>query len=320
MFAAVLFTALFTVSCDKTEDVIEPEVNQNFSTLKTYLTANQMDIPDVLNSWITTAEAVYTVNNDSTSDNDYYVIDIRSASAYAAGHIGNAVNATLDNLLTKASNSNNHPIIVACYTGQTASLAVVALRLSGYPTAKVMKWGMSGWSSTLDSWTLNCSDYAVGKPNFAAAPGVLGTLVNYGDPVLTATATDGAGILAERVAALLAAGFKGVAGSAVVDAPADYYINNYWTEADVIAHGNIATAVRVLPLSLAGNEYQNYNPTATAVTYCWTGQTSSMVTAYMNVIGYNAVSLKFGTNSIIHSDIGAHGWDVSMAKNYPLVQ
>ena len=34
------------------------------------------------------------------------------------------------------------------------------------------------------------------------------------------------------------------------------------------------------------------------VIYCFTGQTSSQLTSYLNVLGYNAYSLKFGLNSI----------------------
>jgi rhodanese-related sulfurtransferase len=257
---------------------------------------------------------------DSDPSNDFYIIDIRKASDFAAGHIEDSHNAALKDVLDTAAKSNSMPIIVVCYTGQTASHAVVALRLSGYPTAKVMKWGMSGWNANNDSWTANVSDFAASESNFIAAPGNLGTLVNYGDPVLGAGDADGATILKNQVKKMLDAGFQGIASTVVVGSPTDYFINNFWAEGDVTAHGNIKTAVRIKPLSLAGKEYQNYNPSATAVTYCWTGQTSSMITAYMNVIGYKAKSLKFGANSMIHSDLGGHSWNVSMAKNYPLVQ
>jgi rhodanese-related sulfurtransferase len=50
--------------------------------------------------------------------------------------------------LTTAASATK-PILVVCYTGQSAGHAVVALRLSGYSDAKVLKWGMSGWRSDL---------------------------------------------------------------------------------------------------------------------------------------------------------------------------
>ena len=37
-----------------------------------------------------------------------------------------------------------------------------------------------------------------------------------------------------------------------------------------------------------------------------TGQTSSMITAYLNVVGYDAVSLKFGSNNMIYPTLESH--------------
>jgi rhodanese-related sulfurtransferase len=119
---------------------------------------------------------------------------------------------------------------------------------------------------------------------------------------------------------MLDAGFQGIAATSVLDNPKEYFINNFWAESDVQHYGHIKTAHRILPLSLKNGEYKFYDPSRTAVTYCWTGQTSSMVTAYMNVLGYKAKSLKFGTNGMIHSKLQSHKWDASLAKNYPLVQ
>jgi 3-mercaptopyruvate sulfurtransferase SseA len=35
---------------------------------------------------------------------------------------------------------------------------------------------------------------------------------------------------------------------------------------------------------LSVGEINNLDPSKTVVTYCWTGQTSSMITAYLNVL------------------------------------
>ena len=82
------------------------------------------------------------------------------------------------------------------------------------------------------------------------------------------------------------------------------------------AHGHIAGAYRISPLTLAGNEYKALDPTKTIVTYCWTGQTSALVTAYLNVLGYDAKSLKFGTNGMIYSNLESHKWGGS--GDFPL--
>lgn len=323
LFAFLMVFAVVSVSCNRNNDDDDDDVtvDNKFGTLKTYLVDNSMDLPDVLDAWITTAANVHTTNTDSVTTNDFYIIDIRSATDFAAGHIDGAVNSTLANIVTEAANAAGQTIIVACYSGQTASHAVIALRLSGFPTAKVMKWGMSGWTDAAgyDRWTSSCASIGVGNSNWTAAPGSPTANYNFGDPVLESTNTAGADILSERVTAMLSGGFKGVASADVLADPSAYFINNYWALTDLEHYGHISGAYRILPLTLAGNEYQNLNPDATVVTYCWTGQTSSMITAYLNVIGYTAKSLKNGANSMIHSELTSHKWDASLAKQFTVV-
>lgn len=288
-------------------------VLDGFPTLKQYLIDNSMDVSDVLNGWITSATAVY---DDLSS---FYVIDIRSADDYAAGHIEGAVNSTLGDILTTAANAGGKPIVVACYTGQTAGHAVLALRLSGYADAKVLKWGMCSWNaSTAVSWPANVG--TTDSENWITAPGAITDNSNFGDPTIDTYETDGAAILAERVAALLEGGMNKVNNADVLTTPTDYHINNYWAEEDVTHYGNISGAYRIQPLTLAGGEYQYLNPNATVVSYCWTGQTSSMLTAYLKVLGYNSKSLLFGANGMIYDNLESHKWNSETEiMDYPLV-
>ena len=322
MMGMLMISLIVVSSCKKNDDPDPaPPADKSFATLKTYLISNDMDLPKVLNAWITTATVVHDAMTDGDATNDFYIIDIRSSADFTTGHIEHSHNVALTDVLDTAANSGTMPIIVVCYTGQTASHAVVALRLSGYPNAKVMKWGMSGWNANNDKWTPNVGDIGVGNANWEAAPGKLAININYGDPTIGAGNTDGATILKNQVKKMLTGGFQGIASSSVLDSPGDYYINNFWDQADVEHYGHIKGAFRIKPLTLTNKEYQFYNPKQTVVTYCWTGQTSSMVTAYMNVIGYKAKSLKFGTNSMIHGELQSHKWNVGTgAKNYPLVQ
>jgi rhodanese-related sulfurtransferase len=52
------------------------------------------------------------------------------------------------------------------------------------------------------------------------------------------------------------------------------------------------------------------------VVYCWTSQTSSQVAAYLNMLGYDAYSLKFGSNNLFHTDLTAHKW--TAGSDFPL--
>lgn len=317
LFLLLLMIPLFVfTNCKKDSDDPEPTTTDSYAVLTSYLVDNNMDLPDVITGWIVPAPASVDLVADFTDT--YSIIDIRGAADYDAGHIEGAVNATLDNLLTVASGTTK-PIVVACYTGQTAGLATTALRLSGYPDAKVLMWGMSGWNSNLSGpWEANSGDVngvnAIGNSNWVTT--ATESLTTFNDPVLTGT--DGATILENQVALLLENGFQGITSTDVLADPSVYYINNFWDQADVDHYGHIAEAYRVKPLSIENGEMEYMDPSKTVVTYCWTGQTSSMVTAYLNVIGYNAKSLKFGANNMIYSELESHKF-VTPTVDLPVV-
>jgi rhodanese-related sulfurtransferase len=314
IFALLPF--LFLASCsDDDNNNDDNQSTDKFTTLKEYLVNNNMDIPDVLSGWIIDADQV-----NAKSADEYYFIDIRQSADYNSGHINGAVNSTLGNILDAAANADK-PIVVVCYTGQTAGHAVLALRLSGYSDAKVLKWGMSGWNSGLSSrWNDGVGNVAIGSTNWAAAPGDIAASVDYNKyPTITSSFDDGANILNERIQVLLSEGFNGVSNTSVLNDPLQFCINNFWDATDVEDYGNIKTSYRIKPLSLAGDEIKNLNPDKQVVTYCWTGQTSSMMTAYLKVLGYDAVSLTFGANGMIYDNLTGHKWSVP-TTDYPIVQ
>jgi rhodanese-related sulfurtransferase len=241
-------------------------------------------------------------------------MDIRPDDDFDDGHIAGAVNVAMADVITAAGQAGGKPIVVVCKTGQEAGHAVMGLRLSGYPDAKVLKWGMSAWNGDFDLWTPATGDIAVGHANWADGPAPAPSVYEY--PAMTSNSSDGAEILAERVEAMLEAGFKGVPSSDVLGTPGDYYINNYWAAADVTTYGIIDGAYRIKPLSLEDDEFKHYDPDETVVTYCWSGQESSMVTAYLTVLGYDAKSLKYGVNSLIYSQLTSSKWGGSADYDY----
>jgi rhodanese-related sulfurtransferase len=317
LLMAIVSSVILTGCKDDDPATPERQTDAEFQTLATYLQAQSLDLSNILDGWIITAADV------NASPDDFYVIDIRTKDGdsdgendYEEGHIPGAVNSTLGEILTTAENAGSKTIVVVCYSGQTAGHAVVALRLSGYPTAKVLKWGMSGWHTTLDSWSGACN--TITSANWIDAPGSIaeGT-TEYDDPDITETG-DGAAILEARVASLLSGGLRGVTGADVLDAPGSYYINNFWDAADVEHYGNISGAKRIKPLTLTGEEYKYLDPSKEVVTYCWTGQTSSMVTAYLYVLGYNSLSLKNGVNSMIYDNLESHKWSADAISDLTL--
>ena len=280
----------------------------DLDTLITYMDSNGMTVTELFDSWIIKAEDVH--------DNmeNYYLMDLRGKDKnkneiidYDDGHIPGAVLTSFSTILNDAEKAGEKTIVVICYTGQTAGHAVMALRLSGYDDAKVLKWGMSGWNGDFDVWTKNCGQ--IESENWIAEPVAENTNFRYVQ--LECDATEGEAMLAERVNVMLSGGFKGIGADKVLNNPSNYFVNNYWAEEDVDKYGHIDTAYRIKPLDL-----QNLGPDKTIVTYCWTGQTSSMVTAYLTVLGYDATSLKYGTNSIIYDMLESHKWSVSKDYDY----
>lgn len=293
----------------------EPPLVSKFEILTDYLIDNNMDFDHVINAWITDANTVYT-----SGPENYHIMDIRSYNDYASGHIEGSVHSSLSTIVADAAVTTK-PILVTCYTGQTSAHAVIALRLSGFADAKVLKWGMAGWNSALSSpWTSNIGNAAHIYPSsWAAPPGnITSPLIYSGIPDIESTSSDGATILAERVSALTANGFNGVSNVDILSAPTNYFINNFWDEADVVEYGNIQPAYRLKPFTLAAATYKNLDPTKTIVTYDWTGQTSSMISAYLCVIGYDAKNLNFGVNGMIYDDLISHKYTMP-GTDYPLV-
>ena len=137
--------------------------------------------------------------------NDFYILDVRRSEDYASGHIEGSVNTSLVNVLDAAAAADK-PILVACYTGQSAGHAVAALRLSGYPDAKVLKFGIAGWNSdNMGPWSGNIGDAAVGHNAWNFTSVAENTLFNA--PTFETNKLTGPEILAERVQFMLESGF-----------------------------------------------------------------------------------------------------------------
>ncbi len=87
-------------------------------------------------------EAVRLINNDAV------VIDLRSAEAFAKGHIVNARNIPLDELDANQEKINRFatkPILAVCDAGMSSTRAVDSLRKSGLESVYGLKGGIAAW-------------------------------------------------------------------------------------------------------------------------------------------------------------------------------
>jgi rhodanese-related sulfurtransferase len=317
-----LITSFTFVSC-KDEEVVEPA----FETMTKYMVENDLDLPSILTYNSNGTAIGFVVGAPATADlvpaflAKYYILDIRAAADFANGHLDGAKNIVFADILTEAASAGAKPILMVCYTGQTACYATSLLRLYGYRNAQALKWGMSGWNADFDKWTASVASIAQGHANwsFDAAP----ANVKYEKPVINENSTDGAAILEARVEAVVAAGARTVAAQDVIDNPNNYFVNNYFSEADFGNFGHVKGARRINPLTIADDIMYNIDPAAKVVTYCYTGQTSAIITAYLNVLGYDAYSLLFGMNKFFNSSTAwtSNQWGVdSKSKSYPYVK
>jgi rhodanese-related sulfurtransferase len=88
-------------------------------------------------------EAVALINADAV------VIDLRSADAFARGHIVNAKNIPFDELEAnqeKLAKMASKAILAVCDAGVTSSRAVTSLRKSGIESVYGLKGGIAAWT------------------------------------------------------------------------------------------------------------------------------------------------------------------------------
>jgi rhodanese-related sulfurtransferase len=310
MLSILVVTIAFT-GCKKDEEPEPPVVINESEVLATYLESTSSpsgkDFINTDSPTIISATEVYTLNQT----NQVYIIDIRSAADFALGHIHNAVNVTLANLLTHVKSvdlTSYTKVAIVCYSGQTAGYGACLLRLLGYSKVYSMKWGMCSWHADFASkWNTNISNmYAT---QFTAVETAKGPATDL--PTLATGKTTGQEILEARVNTLLAEGFTpaSVTKTTVFDNLSNYYIVNYWPANHYADPGHIPGAMQYTPkasMKLAA-DLKTLSITKPIAVYCYTGQTSAYLVAYLRLLGYDAKSILYGTNGMIYDEMVTDG-------------
>lgn len=333
---AVMLLALsfLFVSCSDDDDDDTPVMSES-EILLDYLEANGDFINTAAPAMIAAADVKTAI---TASPDKNLVIDIRSAADYAnLGHIKGAVNKTIPQLYdyfkTGIVPANYDKIILACYTGQSASYSTSLLRLLGYNNVYAMKFGMSAWHDTCATTYKNT--IGNGKAAMFVSTETPKPAKGTTYPTLTTGKTTGKEILEERVKALFALGYSSSLSNAdacaitINDLYADltkYHICNYWPAAEYLDPGHVAGAMNYLPkASLKKAADLLTLPTdKEVVIYCYTGQTSAHVAAFLRVLGYKAKTLQFGASGMIYDRMIEKNMTAfkpaSDIKNYELVK
>ncbi|HCU19430.1 MAG: hypothetical protein A2X05_05170 [Bacteroidetes bacterium GWE2_41_25] len=306
-YLLLLLLSIFINSCEKDK---EDPINES-EVLAAYLESTESPLhKDYVNSdmpSIIAASEVKTLNETS----QVCIIDIRSATDFALGHIKNAHNVALADILThiKGVNLSSYTkVAVVCYTGQTAGFATSLLRLMGYDKAFSMKWGMCAWHSDFaGKWNTAIAGGNAYQTQFTATATAKNTAGEM--PVLSTGKTTGQEILEARVAVLLTEGFTpaSVNTQTLFGNLSGYYIVNYWPEAQYTDPGHITGAAQYTPkesIKLAAG-LKTLPADKPIAVYCYTGQTSAFLSAYLRLLGYDAKSILFGTNGMIYDKMVA---------------
>jgi len=313
---SLLFGALlFTYSCGNTTEPAaqtqEVAAVSESQILVDYLEANGDFInSDKVPAMIKSKEVFENLENPK-----YLVIDLRSYPDWAKGHIPKSVNVDMKSLISyfevNIKPADYDKITLVCYSGQTATFASSILRVLGYNNVFAMKWGMSSWNKDFaKKWETNLSsDYIAQLETKSNPKNAAGSL-----PTLTTGLTDPKAILKSRAKEVLNAEFKSVLvkPAELFSNGAAYYIVNYWPMPKYET-GHIPGAIQYTPKKSISTKADILTlPTdKKIVVYCFTGQHSGFVTAYLRLLGYDAYSLGFGSNSFMHQklvDNGAEEW------------
>jgi len=215
-----------------------------------------------------------------------YIVSLRKAEDYAKGHIPGAVNMAFSNLTTLPTDEE---ILVYCYTGQTASFGAAVLGVLDYDVSNLLH-GMSSWSDDADVYISRFGPEAQGDNNTETTANTGGS---YDAPTLentTSSDTD----------AIILAAAKTVAPAYIIAADLNLKIAEdedmtiiSVRSAEHYAAGHVPGAINIGLGALADNLSQ-IDPDAPVYVYCYTGHSAAQATALLQMLGYDAYSLKFG--------------------------
>ena len=247
---------------------------------------------------VVTADVLYENLNDGDTDNEPTIISLRSAEDYAKGHLPGAVHMDIKTLFTSEGLATIPPdrtVVFVCYTGQSAGYATSALNMLGYD-AFALKFGMSAWTGdpevfvkrfdpdahTFD-YTVDLEAHQPGGPYLAPDP--LATTVA---GAAEAAFEDGARFITADVL------YENLNDGDADNDPTIISLRS----ADDYAKGHLPGAVLMDVKTLfTADGLATIPPDRSVVFVCYTGQSASQATSALNMLGYDALALKFGMSA-----------------------
>lgn len=218
---------------------------------------------------------------------DVFILDIRRPADYAKGHLKGAANLSFFDM-SIAENldklPNDKPILVYCYTGQTASQVTVILNVAG-KTAKNIQSGFNNGIAKVQGHEtrLEQTERPLPAKTYPVDADVAKAVTAY---FADKMAMDDTPFLNANLAV------KTVKG--IVDEQNDDFLIVSVRKADDYAKAHVPTA-RNIPFGQGMEKGLVTLPKdKKIIVYCYTGQTSSQVTTVLRLMGYDAYSMSGG--------------------------
>ena len=243
---------------------------------------------------VISVEALFENLNDGDTDNDPFVLSVRSAEHYDVGHIAGAYNipwrevAQPDHL---AYLPTDKQIVDYCYTGHTGQVAATVLGLLGYDVTN-LKFGIMGWTDD--------TDVLATEPFSAPAAYPVETEVNELPGAETGASAGEFTALAEHITARLADWAPTISPDALYenlndgDEANDPFVLSVRSR-EHYDLGHVPGAYNIPWREIASDESLAYLPTdREIVVYCYTGHTGQVAATILNLLGYDVTNLKFG--------------------------
>jgi rhodanese-related sulfurtransferase len=239
------------------------------------------------------------------SGENMMILDVRQAADYNKGHVKGAVNApfgpNMGSFLDKLP--KDKPVMVYCYTGQTAGQTVVLLNIAGVQGRSVNLGYTLGISKVPGVEALiETTPHNFPPTNATYDPAVKKIFTDYFTGLAKVNGTIYANniISEEEAKKILDAGDPSVQFVSVRGA-ADY------------AKGHIRSAINIPWGKGMQAGFSVLPKNKKLIVYCYTGQTAGQTVAALRVMGYDAVSLRGGMGMPSNAP---SGW---ANKGYPVV-
>ncbi|WP_207655819.1 rhodanese-like domain-containing protein [Vallitalea okinawensis] len=305
----VLGTAM--VGCSSEEKKVEEKVEEPAQSAMVVDETKVSEVEKGVNAYFANMpEHIYKINQKEfiekvNAGEDMFILDIRTAEDYAAGHVKGAYNAPWGTAISDSLSKipSDVPVYVYCYSGQTAGQTVMTLNLAGFNARSVNLGWNFGISKVEGYESVSVTD--------ANEFGEDVTEINA--EVQTALDAYYAGLADVKETT-----FKNYKVSednlkAMIDNKDDFYLLSIRSAED-FANGHIDGAENIPWGAGMEQSFSNLPKDKTIVVYCYSGQTAGQTVAGLRLLGYDAVSLNGGVGVGSNAPLG---W---ANKGYELVK